>query len=91
MNPHLINGYKYHLRVLVAVTSFNPLKVYVYKRGWVIFAAAKWSSDPKHLSIQRIHDSHWIYDKEDKSSLTEASLSGELFYNFEPLKAEYEK
>jgi tubulin polyglutamylase TTLL4 len=38
MNPHLINGLKYDLRVYVLVTGFNPLKVYIYNDGLVRFA-----------------------------------------------------
>ena len=38
VNPHLINGFKYDLRVYVLVTSFNPLKIYIYNDGLVRFA-----------------------------------------------------
>ena len=45
-NPHLINGLKYDLRVYVLVTSFNPLKVYMYKDGLVRFATELYNNDP---------------------------------------------
>jgi len=32
-NPHLINGFKYDLRVYVLVTSFNPLTIFMFNNG----------------------------------------------------------
>jgi tubulin polyglutamylase TTLL4 len=44
MQPHLINGYKYDLRVYVLVTSFDPLTIFVYEDGLVRFATQPYST-----------------------------------------------
>lgn len=49
-NPLLIDGYKFDIRIYVAMTSINPLRIYVYEDGLVRFATQKYQthySNPK--------------------------------------------
>lgn len=64
-NPHLINGLKYDLRVYVLVTSFNPLKVYIYDDGLVRFATEKYNNDPNQLSKKFVHLTNFSINKKN--------------------------
>jgi tubulin polyglutamylase TTLL5 len=44
-NPLLVNNRKFDLRLYVAVTSFNPLKIYLHKEGLCRLATEPYSND----------------------------------------------
>lgn len=65
-NPHLINGLKYDLRIYVLVTSYDPLKIYVYDEGLTRFATEQYSTNMKELSKRYVHLTNWSVNKYSK-------------------------
>ena len=62
-NPLLVDGYKCDLRIYVYVTSFDPLRVYIYNDGVVRFATEKYSNSTHSLSNQFMHLTNYSINK----------------------------
>jgi len=62
-NPHLIDGLKYDLRIYVLVTSFDPLKVYLFKEGLTRFATEKYSTNMNSLKKRFVHLTNYSVNK----------------------------
>ncbi len=77
MNPHLINGFKYDLRVYVLVTSYCPLKVYIYNDGLVRFATEKYSTDPKLIGSQFVHLTNFSINKKSSKFVRNDEVENE--------------
>eukprot|EP00667_Euglena_gracilis_P004193 EG_transcript_4211 len=74
-NPLLIDGYKFDLRVYVLVTSFDPLRVYVFNEGLVRFATEKYVSDPKNISNTYMHLTNYSLNKHSASYVSPAAAA----------------
>ena len=61
--PHLINGFKYDMRLYVLVTSYDPLRIYIFENGLVRFATAKYSISKKSLKKRFIHLTNYSVNK----------------------------
>ena len=66
--PHLIEGYKYDLRVYVLVNGFNPLRVYLYKDGLARFATEKYQK-PKEDNLKNLcmHLTNYAINKDSEN------------------------
>ncbi|XP_015607158.1 tubulin polyglutamylase TTLL4 isoform X2 [Cephus cinctus] len=61
--PRLISGAKFDLRLYVLVTSFNPLRIYIYPEGLVRFASVKYVDDINFLSDRFMHLTNYSINK----------------------------
>lgn len=60
-NPMLIGGLKFDLRIYVAVTCIDPLRIYIYKEGLVRFATSSYNTD--QLSNRYAHLTNYSVNK----------------------------
>ncbi|CAD7950542.1 unnamed protein product [Amoebophrya sp. A120] len=54
-NPLLIGGKKFDLRVYVLVTSFRPIRAYMYQEGFCRFCNVQYSTDVTELDNVFVH------------------------------------
>ncbi|KAF7649172.1 hypothetical protein LDENG_00145900 [Lucifuga dentata] len=68
--PYLINGSKFDLRIYVYVTSYDPLRVYIFSDGLVRFASCRYSSSTKTLSNKFMHLTNYSVNRKNSGYQT---------------------
>ncbi|XP_075037127.1 tubulin monoglutamylase TTLL4 isoform X2 [Mixophyes fleayi] len=77
--PYLISGSKFDLRIYVYVTSYDPLRVYLFTDGLVRFASCKYSLSMKSLSNKFMHLTNYSVNKKNvdyKDNTDETACQG---------------
>ena len=66
--PHLIDGYKYDLRLYVFINGINPLRVYIYRDGLARFATSKYKQ-PSDRNVENLfmHLTNYAINKESEN------------------------
>ena len=54
-NPMLINDKKFTMRVFALVTGFSPLKIYIYRDGYLIFSQNEYDLNLDNLNDEYTH------------------------------------
>ncbi|XP_070694669.1 tubulin monoglutamylase TTLL4 [Pempheris klunzingeri] len=68
--PYLISGNKFDLRIYVYVTTYDPLKIYIFSDGLVRFASCKYSSSMKTLGNKFMHLTNYSVNKKNSEYQT---------------------
>ena len=67
-NPLLIDGLKFDLRIYVAITSINPLRIYVYNEGLTRFATCKYTKEEMNKQNRFMHLTNYAVNKYNKQA-----------------------
>lgn len=73
-DPLLIQGYKFDLRVYVLVTSYDPLKAYIYREGLTRFASAPYSTQEEHMQDAFRHLTNYSVNKNSNSFVENSDM-----------------
>ncbi|KAM7542772.1 hypothetical protein Aperf_G00000015127 [Anoplocephala perfoliata] len=65
-NPLLIDGFKFDLRLYVAITSYSPLTIYIYEEGLVRFATVRYQKDSRYYNNLCMHLTNYSINKKNR-------------------------
>jgi hypothetical protein len=75
-DPYIINGKKFDIRIYVVVTSFDPLKIYIYEEGLCRFASENYDSDSSSLN-KYMHLTNYSVNKKNEKFIQNEDCSND--------------
>ncbi|XP_028395894.1 tubulin polyglutamylase TTLL5-like [Dendronephthya gigantea] len=64
-NPLLVDGFKFDLRLYIGVTSFDPLRIYLYEEGLTRFATVKYDKSNRNIKNSCMHLTNYSVNKKN--------------------------
>ena len=65
--PHLLDGYKYDLRLYVLLTSIEPLRCFLFREGLVRVCTQKYAPLEKNMGDVRMHLTNYSINKDSEN------------------------
>ena len=62
-NPLLIGGIKFDLRLYILVSSYDPLRIYLFEEGLARFATERYTTDATELTKKYVHLTNYAVNK----------------------------
>ena len=64
--PHLLNGYKYDLRIYVLLSSVQPLRIFLFREGLVRVCTQRYVPLEKNMGDVRMHLTNYSINKDSE-------------------------
>lgn len=94
-NPHIIRGYKYDIRFYGLISSIKPLKLFLYKEGYVRFCSEKYNFSSKNLDKKYGFITNLSFNKKNKGKYIYPKNSHDIekshLWDLETLKKYYKR
>ena len=66
VNPYLIKGRKFAMRTYLLVSSYDPVRAYLFRGGTAKIALRKYTTDPESFHLTSVHTEHTRPDRHRK-------------------------
>ena len=72
--PHLLDGYKYDLRLYVLLSSLSPMRIYLFREGLVRVCTEKYNTRPSNLTNSCMHLTNYAINKDNDAFVQPDSM-----------------